>query len=212
MTLIIVENGTYVRHEAYREGTDVVLLDADVTHVFRDSTPAKRALRLLMDPARKRGSDGAEIVAMGRTLGEDAMSERTTVLLYEIGGLALIVPESTGILYRNQTGGHACLPSQMEGYLVPLAGGIPRPCERLLSHFTGPKWGGWCSERIDAETADEIDSVLAEILRQDQIVVDRTKLEMSWEAWVHVIIAGPLLALVEHAEPGEAILTWPNSD
>jgi len=140
------------------------------------------------------------------------MTKHTTVLLYEMGGLALIVPASTGILYRNQTGGHACLPSQMEGYLVPLAGEVRTPCERLLTHFTGPKWGGWCSERIDAETADEIDSVLAEILRKDQIAVDRTKLEMSWEAWVHVVIAGPLLALVEQAEPIEAILTWPNSD
>lgn len=140
------------------------------------------------------------------------MSEHTTVLLYEVGGLALIVPESTGVVYKNQTGGHACLPSQMEGYLVPLAGENLTPCERLLSHFTGPKWGGWCSERIDAETANEIDSVLAGILRQDQIVVDRTKLDMSWEAWVHVTIAGPLLALVEHAEPRRAILTWPNSD
>ncbi|MBM4088980.1 MAG: hypothetical protein FJ276_06035 [Planctomycetes bacterium] len=140
------------------------------------------------------------------------MSAQTTVLLYELGGLALIVPASTGIVYRSQTGGHACLPSQMEGYLVPLAGEMCRKWERLLSHFTGPKWGGWCSERIDAETADEIDSVLAEILRQDQIIVDRTKLEMSWEAWVHVKITGPLLALVEHGEPEEAILTWPNSD
>ena len=140
------------------------------------------------------------------------MSEQTTVLLYEIGGLALIVPASTGIVYRNQTGGHGCLPSQMEGYLIPLAGEMRTKCDRLLSHFTGPKWGGWCSERIDAETADQIDSVLVDILRLDQIVVDRTKLDMSWEAWVHVKIVGPLLALVEHDEPKEAILTWPNSD
>ena len=140
------------------------------------------------------------------------MREQTTVLLYEIGGLALIVPASTGIVYRNQTGGHACIPSQMEGYLVPFAGEMRKTCEELLSHFIGPKWGGWCSERIDAETADEIDSVLAETLRGDQITVDRTKLEISWEAWVHVKIAGPLLALIEHGEANEAILTWPNSD
>ena len=42
------------------------------------------------------------------------MSKQTTVLLYEIGGPALIVPASTEIVYRNQTGGHACLPCQME--------------------------------------------------------------------------------------------------
>jgi hypothetical protein len=140
------------------------------------------------------------------------MSEQTIVLLYEIGGLALIVPAPTKIVYRNQTGGHACLASQMEGYLVPFAGEVRDKCERLLSHFTGPKWGGWCSERIDEETVDVIDSVLADMPGRDQIIVDRTKLELSWEAWVHVKIIGPLLALVEHAAPREAILTWPNSD
>jgi hypothetical protein len=140
------------------------------------------------------------------------MSEQTTVLLYELGGLALVVPARTGIVYRNQTGGHACLPSQMEGYLVPFAGEVPNTCARLLLHFTGPKWGGWCSDRIDGETADEIDSVLADMAGRDHIIVDRTKLDRSWEAWVHVKIAGPLLALVEGATPGEAVLTWPNSD
>jgi hypothetical protein len=149
--------------------------------------------------------------AVKRWLGVE-MPEQTTVLLYEIGGLALIVPASTGIAYRNQTGGHGCLPSQLEGYLVPFAGEMRATCDRLLSHFTGPKWGGWCSERIDAETADEIDRVLADVFRCDQIIVDRTKLDMSWEAWVHVKILGPLLGLVEHTEPKEAILTWPNSD
>lgn len=140
------------------------------------------------------------------------MDVTTTVLLYELGGLALIVPASTGIVYQNQTGGHACLPSRQEGYLVPFAGDVTPKCERLLAHFTGPKWGGWCSERIDEETADLVDSILADMPGRDQIIVDRTKLDTSWEAWVHVKIVGPLLALVEHASPEEAILTWPNSD
>ena len=107
------------------------------------------------------------------------MSEQTTVLLYEIGGLALIVPSSTGVVYRSQTGGHACLPSQMEGYLVPFTGEVRGKYERLLSHFTGPKWGGWCSQYIDEETANEIDSVLADTPGRDQITVDRTKLDIS---------------------------------
>ncbi len=81
-----------------------------------------------------------------------------------------------------------------------------------LGRFSPDKWGGWCSERIDEETADEIDSVLADMPGREQITVDRTKLNLSCEAWVHVKIKGPLLALVEHAAPSEAILTWPNSD
>ena len=100
----------------------------------------------------------------------------------------------------------------MEGYLVPFAGEHSDKCERLLSHFTGPKWGGWCAEFIDAETADVIDSILTDVPGRDQIRVDRTKLIDSREAWVHVKIEGPLLGLREHDEPSEAILTWPNSD
>jgi hypothetical protein len=138
--------------------------------------------------------------------------QQTTVLLYELGGLALVVPAPTGILYQNQTGGHACLQTRQEGYLVPFAGDAPDKCERLLSHFTGPKWGGWCSERIDVETADVIDNIVAEMPGRDQILVDRAKLDSSWEAWVHVKVVGPLLALVEGDTPAEAILTWPNSD
>ena len=57
-----------------------------------------------------------------------------------------------------------------------------------------------------------IDGILADMPGRDEIAVDRTKLNESWEAWVHVKVNGPLLALLEHAAPTEAILTWPNSD
>ena len=140
------------------------------------------------------------------------MAQQTTVLLYELGSLALIVPTSSNIVYRTQTGGHACLPSQMEGYLVPFAGEDNGKCDRLLAHFSGPKWGGWCAEFIDAETADVIDSVLADAPGRNQVRVDRTKLNLSWEAWVHVRMEGPLRGLLEHDVPSEAVLTWPNSD
>jgi hypothetical protein len=140
------------------------------------------------------------------------MSEPITVFLYELDCPALIVPASTNVVYRNQTGGHACVPSYQEGYLVPFAGELRDACDRLQSLFTGPKWGGWCYDRIDQETADEIDSVLAQVARHGEIVVDRAKLNESWEAWVHVKITGPLLSLVEHARPSDAILTWSNSD
>ncbi len=139
-------------------------------------------------------------------------SESTTVFLYELDGLALLVPTATNVVYVNQTGGHACLQARVEGYLVPLADRAGGSCDRLDAHFTGPKWGGWCFERLDDETANEIDRILAEGVQRSEIVVDRTKLDRSWEAWVHVQITGPLQALVERAWPREAILTWPNSD
>ncbi len=39
--------------EGYRAGTNVVLLDADVAKVFRDSESVNRALRLLLDLAQR---------------------------------------------------------------------------------------------------------------------------------------------------------------
>ena len=39
-------------HEAYRRGTNVVLLDPDVAEVFKDSTAVNTALRLLVTLAR----------------------------------------------------------------------------------------------------------------------------------------------------------------
>ncbi len=104
------------------------------------------------------------------------MAEQTRVLLYEISGLALIEPSSTDVVYQNQTGGHACLPSQQESYLVPLAGNVPDKWHQLHEHFTGPKWGGWCSDGIDEETSAFIDEVLHHMPGRDEIAVDRTRL------------------------------------
>jgi hypothetical protein len=39
-------------HEAYRRGTNVVLLDPDVAEVFKDSEAVNTALRLLLSLAR----------------------------------------------------------------------------------------------------------------------------------------------------------------
>jgi hypothetical protein len=40
-------------HEAYKAGTNVVLLDADVAKAFPDSSSVNRALRLLLEVAEK---------------------------------------------------------------------------------------------------------------------------------------------------------------
>ncbi len=46
--------GKYV--ERYREGTNLVLLDPDVAAAFTDAKAVNEALRLLMDVARRQGS------------------------------------------------------------------------------------------------------------------------------------------------------------
>ena len=40
-------------HAAYKQGTNVVLLDSDVAKAFPDSSSVNRALRLLLDIAEK---------------------------------------------------------------------------------------------------------------------------------------------------------------
>ena len=40
-------------HEQYREGTNVVVLDADVAEVFHDSASVNEALRMLVRLARE---------------------------------------------------------------------------------------------------------------------------------------------------------------
>lgn len=92
--------------------------------------------------------------------------------LYELAGPALIFPARTGLVYRNQTGGHSCYQSEIEGYVVPIAGDRVEFLARLDSHFTGPKWGGWCSHGIDDQTADEIDPLFAELVHREEVAVN----------------------------------------
>jgi hypothetical protein len=40
-------------HKAYRQGTNVVLLETDVAEGFKDSESVNHALRMLMDIAKK---------------------------------------------------------------------------------------------------------------------------------------------------------------
>ena len=44
-------------YERYRQGTNVVLLEEDVAAVFRNSESVNRALRMLIDVARKQVDD-----------------------------------------------------------------------------------------------------------------------------------------------------------
>ncbi len=89
------------------------------------------------------------------------MAEKPVVLLYELSGVGLIIPMPSGVIYENQVGGHYCLPFQEEGVFLPLLNEQFEQCKQLRDHFTGPKWGGWCGEAIDEETAAFIDATLA---------------------------------------------------
>ena len=138
------------------------------------------------------------------------------VKLWQAGGIGLILLHGSGVFYTNQTGGHACSHPEAEGTYVPLHDELLRQQKLLREHFTGPKWGGWCTDGIDEETAVFIDEVLARSPYTDMLRVDRGRHEESHEAWIYVRIevaegeAGRLLW--QGLAVRDGVLTWENSD
>jgi hypothetical protein len=150
-----------------------------------------------------------------------AGSEKPIINLYGANGLGLIIQFPSGVLCSNQTGGTACLHPAIEGIFVPLHPSAPEHQDRLLAHFTSFKYGGWCSEGIDAEDADLIDAILAQYAGGGLILVDRSRLSDSHEAWVFVTISphdrqgspsDPFMTTFHGFGDAKAILTWENSD
>ncbi len=139
--------------------------------------------------------------------------KKPIVLLYELQGIGIIIPWPSGVVYQNQTGGYACYQHQLEGILVPLEGESADFYQKLNDFFFHGKWAGWCNDGIDEETAELIEETLRRNPGYEAIRVDRTKLEESHEAWVHVAVEDPsAIGLLGGFESFKAILTWPNSD
>ena len=137
-------------------------------------------------------------------------------------GVILCLP--SGVSYRHQSGGYACKHPMAEGVFAPIPHGagvsVSAWAGDLSDVFTGDRWGGWCSDRIDTETADVVDRLLGELGGCRRLDVNRERLHQSMEAWVHLSV-GPCRSTVEGkrcddctfaGDPLEAILIWPNSD
>ncbi len=137
--------------------------------------------------------------------------QKPVILLYDLFGLGLIIPWPSGVVYQGQVGGHYCLPFREEGVFVPLETERFEESKALEDYFTGPKWGGWCGEGVDEETAAFIDRTLARLRFDEEFVkVDRARLHESVEAWVYVDVPKDLH--FDGLTPCKAILTWQNSD
>ena len=113
------------------------------------------------------------------------MSKRTP----EVGVYAIIFGD--GPEWVHQAGGYACHQMTASGTLKEIRGDE----KELYNFFTGDKYGGWCSDGIDSETADFIESVVS------GFTVDRDKLSDCEEAWI--------LGFVDSSP---AVLIWGNSD
>lgn len=133
--------------------------------------------------------------------------------LYSLDQLAIIMLHEHGLTYTNQTGGYACHHPEAVGSLILLdigqyvEGEWRKIYKDIQDHFTGPKWGGWCST-IGGEDGSGIDEETAEFLDKKlywggfyDTSVCRELLNQSEEAWIHVEVGD---------KPG--ILTWSNSD
>jgi hypothetical protein len=146
------------------------------------------------------------------------------VLLYEHVGLGLIVAFPSGVTYSNQAGGFACFQPELEGIFIPLRNDclvegneLLSPAVGLEEYFTGEKWRGAAMHGIDEEDADFIDALLQSHRLSHCLKVDRTRLDESSEAWIHVEVGADEAGEIPIFSglgpyPRYGVLTWQNSD
>lgn len=125
-------------------------------------------------------------------------------------GLGVVVLGPSGTLYANQCGGLACHHPEAEGTYVPLG---PAPPE-LEAHFAAGKWQGRCYAGIDDDTARFVEDQLAINVFGGEflVVVDRSRLADSEEAWIFVTILPCEHAILAPHAGARGILVWQNSD
>jgi hypothetical protein len=131
--------------------------------------------------------------------------------------LGLIIFWVSGVIYHNQTCGHACMQRYAEGVLVlptdpVLVSEKPHeryecPIEPLLKAMAWESVSGITDRR-----ATEVDALLKSQPMTTGILVDRTRLRESEEAWVYVTIEPRDNAVYQGFGSAEGVLVWQNSD
>lgn len=134
------------------------------------------------------------------------------VRLWSLVGAGLIVPRSTGIIYTNQTDGHACDHPSLEGAFIPLSNDYDheRFHDSLECKLCEIFPGGWGSPTT--EICDQVDQLFRQYHETSGIRVDRNKIEESREAWIWVLLDENDRQDFQGFSCCSAILTWPNSD
>lgn len=158
------------------------------------------------------------VVGVPRREWITSMRHATSLQLYEHTGIGVILFYPSGVRYSNQTGGYACLHPEAEGVYLPL-GGENSPVATALNEHFETVWAGHCYDRIDGETADLIDQLLASVPETDRFRVERDRLANSHEAWIYVRLLAvdgverPAMDFVSGFPAGTlGVLTWENSD
>jgi hypothetical protein len=139
------------------------------------------------------------------------MTVSRRVVLWNLEGVVAVLLSPSGVVYTNQTCGHACMQPEAEGILIPFNNDPPLDdpnssvCRRLSDLLQGVQW-------LTLELADQIDFVLAGTPETSCAKVDRTRLKDSHESWVYVDLEAEKSDLLMGFGPVRAVLTWPNSD
>lgn len=133
------------------------------------------------------------------------------VTLWNIEGVMLILLRDSGVIYTNQTGGHACAQPEAEGILAPFNNSPPldQPDLSTESQLKRVLTG---AQRLTPAQADEVDEILAHWQDTKCAKVDRTRLTDSMEAWVYVDVNECGDDLISGFGPCKGIITWSNSD
>lgn len=125
-----------------------------------------------------------------QTASEQPIAEpvKPIIRLWHGPGIGLIVLGESGVLYTNQTGGHARLHPAAEGWYVPLVDSRYDQDAALKAYFNGPPWNGACAMGITNADADFVDRLLQSSSVSAFLRVDRERLTNSHDAWLHVLI------------------------
>lgn len=134
------------------------------------------------------------------------------VKLWGLDGAALIVPESTGVVYTNQVNGTACLHRELEGVLIPLSNDcLPENHEELLESYLS-RYFSELGHEFDSNDVLSFNKLLWNFPETTAIRVDELKISESCEAWVYVIVEENNFSDFSGFGKFNGVLTWCNSD
>ena len=133
-------------------------------------------------------------------------------LMFMPDSVMFVLSYPSGVVYCHQAGGVVCSQPSLEGVLVPLCFSTEGEA-RLMSLPYG------IGLRMTDSIADAIDQILMEVNCTRYLVVDRSRLNESGEAWVWVRSVGSLAendpsyyGSLYGLEEARGVLVWHNSD
>ncbi|WP_379139124.1 DUF6210 family protein [Paenibacillus sp. sgz500958] len=135
------------------------------------------------------------------------MNQNREINLYGLEQIALIIKSKSGVTYTNQAGGYACIQPSVEGILT-IVDDDTKTMLKELSEYTINK------TTFNIDDAEFIDKLLQSNSGGKFLEIDRSKLEFSMEAWIHVIINYEKTenTILKGFNETQGILTWNNSD